>query len=54
MFIHDLNKRSFILRRSTSIAFSYAKLAQAKNAYLYSRAKIRRRISKKSGAVFSL
>jgi hypothetical protein len=30
MFIHALNERSFISRRSTLIAFFHAKLAQAK------------------------
>jgi hypothetical protein len=54
MFIHVLNKRSFISWRSTSLAFSYAKLAQAKNACLRSRAKIRRGIGKKRGAAFLL
>jgi AraC-like DNA-binding protein len=36
--------------RFTSIAFSFAKLAQAKNSYLRSRAKIRQRISKQCKA----
>ena len=36
--------------RSTSIAFSFAKLAQAKNSYLRSRAKIRQGISKERRA----
>lgn len=39
MLIHALNERSFTSLRSTSIAFSYAKLAQAKNARLRNRAK---------------
>jgi hypothetical protein len=46
MFIHALNERSFISRRSTSIAFFHAKLAQAKNTRLRSRAKIRPEIGK--------
>jgi AraC-like DNA-binding protein len=40
--------------RSTSIAFSYAKLAQSKNACLRSRAKIRLGISKEGAAVLLL
>jgi hypothetical protein len=40
MFIHVLNERSFTSRRSTSIAFFYAKFARAKNTRLRSRAKI--------------
>jgi hypothetical protein len=36
--------------RSTSIAFSCAELAQPKNSYLRSRAKIRRGISKEGKA----
>jgi hypothetical protein len=48
MLIHVLNERSFISHRSASIAFLYAKLAQAKNTCLRSRAKIRLGIGKES------
>lgn len=52
MFIHAMSEHSFTSRRSTSIAFLYAKFAQAENAFLRSDAKIRLGIGKEGKALF--